>query len=211
MTLPGDADIYDGVKQRLMPTAKLRHVVRRDWRARALRDGMTWQLRREIEAAVRTAEAPVLCTCPILAEAAEFAGAARIDRPAMRTAACGHGPMLLVTVAPPAIEPTLAALEEAMAAHANDTPVLPLVLHQFLGLFDRGDLPGFHAAIAAGVIEAIGARPDIATVILGESRMAPAATLLAGVAPRVLSIPEPGLRQSFGLDADTQPGAILAG
>ncbi len=203
----GDAQIYDEIRRSIAPGATLRHVVRPDWRLRALRDGMTWQLRREIDSFVRTAEHPVICTCPILAETAEFAGALRIDRASMRAAACtATGTVLLVTITLEAAEPALAALEEAMAAHANDHAVLPLVLDQFQALRDSGDLAGFHAAIAAAVIEAVAARRDLTTVILAETLMQPAARLLDGIGPDLLTIPEPGLRQALGLHARASLG-----
>lgn len=195
----GDAEVFTQVQRDLAPSTRLKHVVRPDWRGRALADGLTWQLRREIDTFVRTADHPVLCTCPILGETAEMAGALRIDRATLRDASRCRGAILLVSAEIATAEPVLAVLEEAMAAQSNHNRVLPLVLQQFFQLHEQGDKAGFHAAIAAGVIEAISARADISCVILADTIMYPAAHLLEGVKPRILTIPDTGLRHALGL------------
>lgn len=198
-TRPGDADIYETIKTTLSPSAELEHVVRRGWRKVGLRKGFGWKMRRDIDTFVRDAGAPVVCTCPILGEVAEFAGATRIDRAAMRLAACEDGALLLVTVERATTGSVYALLQESMSAHANKNAVLALELPQFEDLHHSGDLPGFHAALAAAVIEAVAARPDLGTVILAESRLHPVAYLLKGAGPRIVTIPEPGMRKALGL------------
>ncbi|MGX9354968.1 hypothetical protein ACS3SW_07330 [Roseobacteraceae bacterium S113] len=192
---------FNSLRNAYAPGARIEHTVRADWLARARREGLTWQLKREIDVFVRNSDAPVMCTCSTLGDAAELAGALRVDRPMMERAAATNRTVLLVCALESTAAPSLALLEEAKSARGNDHAIVPLVLEQFWPIFTGGDAAGFHAAIAAAVIEALNARRDIGAVVLSQVSMAGAAHLLDGCGVQVLAAPDLAIRNSLRAQA----------
>lgn len=190
---------FNALRDKIAPNKKIEHVVRRDWLARAASEGLTLQLKREIDIFVNGSDVPVLCTCSTLGETAEASGAFRIDRPMMQAAAASDGPVLLVCALGSTVEPSQQVLQESLESRGNTSPIIPLVLEQFWPLFEAGDTAGFHAAIAAGVIEAINARSDLGSVVLAQVSMAPAAHLLDGAGVPVHASPQTALSAALGL------------
>ncbi|TNF18503.1 MAG: hypothetical protein EP318_18285 [Rhodobacteraceae bacterium] len=191
---------FDALRDAIAPRAQLHHKVRTDWLTRARREGIGPELAAEVRAEVRAVRGPVLCTCATLGDTAVEAGALRIDQPMMARAAGSHGPILLVC----ALESTLASsrslLQVNLRNRGNAAPVTTLVVEEFWPLFETGQQANFCAAIAAAAIEAVQARPDIATIVLAQASMADTAHLLDGLGPEVLTSPEPALRAALGLD-----------
>ena len=120
--------------------AALEHRVRADWLARVRSDGMTRQLAAEMRKAVETAPGRVLCTCTSLGEAADEAGAIRIDRPMMAAAAQSDGPILLVCALGSAAGPSRALLQSCLEETGRAPPVTTLVVEEFWPLFEAGQV-----------------------------------------------------------------------
>lgn len=194
-------ETFDTLRDAIAPTARLDHQVRTDWLARARKDGMTHQLSSEIHKAVQSAPGPVLCTCTTLGEAAQAAGAVRVDQPMMERAAQSAGPILLICTLESTVESSRSLLEQHLKARMSDTKVTVLVLEQFWPIFEAGQMTNFCAAIAAAAIEALNARPDFATVVLAQVSMAGAADLLQGCGADVLSSPDLALRSALDAKA----------
>lgn len=194
-----DADIsaFNALRAKLPATARLNHVVRPDWVARAKSEGITWQLNREIECFVRRAKSPVMCTNAVLGAVAERAGGLRLDRPMMRRAAEAHVPLLLACASEGEAAACLGLLEESMTEVENYQQILPIVLERFLPLYASGDRAGFAAAVAAAVLEVLDARPEIHGVVLAHVAMAPVEHHLAGTHLKVFSAPEQALREAL--------------
>lgn len=191
---------FDALRDVLAPRAKLYHKVKSDWLARARRNGITPDLAEEVRNEVRSAKGPVLCTCSTLGDTAVEAGAIRIDQPMMAKAAGSEGPILLVCALQSTATSSFELLQANLRNRDNAAPVTTLVVEEFWPLFESGQRANFCAAIAAAVIEAVQARPDIATVVLAQASMADTAHLLDGLGPEVLTSPEMALRAALGLD-----------
>ncbi|GAA2698892.1 hypothetical protein [Actinoplanes palleronii] len=115
----------------------------------------------------------IVCTCSTIGPEAERAGALRGDRPMARAAiAAAKGGRIAVAYAVEStVEPTTAVLRDEDAT--ADLVLVPcLDAWQF---FEAGDLPAYHAAIAAQ-LRAV----DAEVIVLAQPSMAPAAALLPG-------------------------------
>jgi hypothetical protein len=181
LTLFHTADVHVATFDALAPTARLSHVVRPDWLARA-QGGIGPDLKLEITHAIQAATGPVLCSCTTIGEAAEEAGATRIDWPMMQraaqTAAAAGGPVLLVYCLDSTKEPSTALLERAFAQLDAGPIIHPLPLSDLWPLFEAGDRQGFHAQIAARVQAQLQQTPDTTCVVLAQASMAGAKDLL---------------------------------
>lgn len=189
---------FDTLAARIAPGARLTHIVRPDWLARA-QGGIGADLAGEIAAAIAAAPGPVLCSCTTLGPVAGAAGAIRIDAPMMARAARTAGPVLLVYC----LESTRAAshdlLAAACAAVGRTADIRLLDLGALWPLFEAGETEAFATAIAAQVTAALRAAPGTGCVALAQASMAGAAAHLDTAIP-VLSSPETALRAALGLD-----------
>ncbi|MCH2164017.1 MAG: hypothetical protein MK098_05120 [Marinovum sp.] len=188
---------FNRLRDRLLPAKRFEHIVRNDWLLRAQREGMTHQLSKEIEVFVKGAHAPVLCTSAALGAPVETAGGQRMDRAMLRTAADLRVGTLLVSAHDAAGKSSLALYEEERQRAQTDVPYVSIVLEKFWPLYTSGDHAGFHAAIAAAVIEVLVARRDLRTVVLSQVAMAPVTHLLDGCGATVLAAPELALHAVF--------------
>ena len=173
--------------------------MRKDWLAQARENGITPDLAAEVRKTVHRSKGLVMCTCSTLGEIAVEAGAIRIDQPMMEQAAGSDGPILLVCALESTVQSSRNLLQVNLRSRDNPAPVILLLVEEFWPLFEAGQPDNFCAAIAAAVIEAVQARPDIATVVLAQTSMANAALLLDGVGPEVLAAPERALRSVLEL------------
>ncbi len=125
----------------------------------------------------------IVCTCSSIGEAAErFAGnVIRVDRP-MAEAAAGYPRVGVVYAVASTLAPTFALLAETGATGS----LVEVSCVDAWPLFEAGDLPGFHAAVAARAREAAG---SVDVIMLAQTSMAPAADLLADLALPVLTSP----------------------
>ena len=181
---------FDAIRDEISPGVPLTHDVREGWLA-AAQDGISEALADEIQAWVRAQNRPVLCTCTTIGEVAEAAGAVRIDRPLMQAAAEIGGPYLLAFC----LDCTRAASEALLRETAGmDAEIRLLSLTEHWALFEKGDLSGFEAALAASIYEAA---PSEGCVVLAQASMAGAAELLQDLPVPVLSSPELALRAAL--------------
>lgn len=185
---------FDALAARIAPGARLTHVVRPDWLARA-QGGIGADLADEITTAL--AQVPVaLCTCTTIGGLAEQAGALRIDAPMMRVAAQSGGPVLLVCCLESTKAPSTALLEAAFAAEGHAARIAHLDLSGLWPLFTEGDGDAFAEAIARRVESALAARPDLSAVVLAQASMAGAQARVRANVP-VLASPELALRAAL--------------
>ncbi len=188
---------FDALAARIAPGAKLTHVVRPDWLARA-QGGIAADLAAEIATEVAAAPGAVLCSCTTLGPVAGAAGATRIDAPMMALAARTGGPVLLAYC----LDSTRAAsrdlLAAAFAAAGKEAAIRQLDLGDLWPLFEAGDTEGFTRAIAGRVERALGAAPETGCVVLAQASMAGAAEALRAGVP-VLTSPETALRAALGV------------
>ncbi|WP_264211187.1 hypothetical protein [Leisingera thetidis] len=190
-TLLHTAQVHADRFDRLAPEAGLTHQVRTDWLERA-RGGIDTSLRREITQAVEAADGAVLCTCTTIGEAAEDAGALRIDWPMMQEAARLGGPVLMAYCLDSTAEPSGTLLRRAFGA--QDPQLACLHLDRHWHLFAAGDGGGFARAIAADVLQALDTAA-FGCVVLAQASMADAAAAVrAGTDVPVLASPELAVR-----------------
>lgn len=187
---------FDALAARIAPDARLDHVVRPDWLARA-QAGIGKDLAAEITRTI-AAKPASLCTCTTIGAVAAEAGAIRIDWPMMQAAARCDGEVLLVFCLESTRVPSGNLLEEAF--HQLGTPPhhRTLALPDLWPMFTQGDTDGFARAIAARIDAELTLWPDIACVVLAQASMAGAAGYTRAPVP-VLSSPELALRAALGL------------
>lgn len=154
----------------------------------------------------------VLCTCSSIGGLAERVGARlklptlRVDRPmAERAVALGRR-ILIVACLPSTLAPTTALLRECAAAVDRQLEIEIMLLPSAWRLFQAGDEPAYHRAIAASVLDA---PLTVDAVVLAQATMAPAAALLTGFPLPVLSSPRLGLEAALARlsAARLMPGA----
>jgi hypothetical protein len=196
-TSPVHVATFDALGARIAPGAVLRQIVREDLLARARAEGITPALNAEVVALIAAQGGPVLCTCTTLGEAAEAAGALRIDRPVMRAAAETGGRVMMAFCLASTEAPSRELLEAEMAQAGNSAGLEPLFLGEAWPLFEAGDGAGFARAIAGAVRGAM--HPGIGVVVLAQASMAGVADLLGDLDVPVLASPELALRAGLGL------------
>jgi len=185
---------FDALAARIAPGARLRHLVRPDWLARA-QDGIDADLADEIAETIAAAPGAVLCSCTTLGPVAGAAGAVRIDAPMMAQAARIGGPVLLAYC----LDSTRAASRDLLAATLDTgTEIRLLDLTELWPLFERGAGESFARAIAGRVAAALSAAPETGCVVLAQASMAGAAVHINTKVP-VLSSPETALRAALGM------------
>ncbi|MGR3760628.1 hypothetical protein ACUXV3_10935 [Roseobacteraceae bacterium NS-SX3] len=190
-TLLHTAEAHVQTFDTLAPEAALTHVVRPDWLTQA-QGGISAGLREEIAGAVLEAPGPVLCTCTTIGEAAEAAGATRIDWPMMQEAAQAGGPVLMAYCLDSTAEPSEALLRRAFGT--RDPGLRSLHLGQHWPLFEAGDSESFAAAIAADVAGAL-ETGGYGCVVLAQASMAGAAGMIREkMGVPVLASPEIAMR-----------------
>ncbi len=159
----------------LAAKAELAHIVRPDLLERA-QTGIDSRLYNDISCIVTAAATPVLCTCTTIGEAAEAAGAVRIDWPMMQEAARLGSPLLMAYCLHSTLGPSQALLNRAFA------PIIPkldlLDLSALWPLFEAGESAAFGCAIAEQVALAMNTKP-FRSVVLAQASMAGAAQYLA--------------------------------
>ncbi|MDQ2089768.1 hypothetical protein [Marimonas arenosa] len=182
---------FNALRDRIAPHAELHHVVREDLLERARTDGVTPEIAAAVAQAVR--ESPLLCTCSTLGAAAERAGAIRIDRPAMRTAARAGDAVMLVYCLETTAAPSRALLEEEMQAAGNGAGIETLFVSEAWPLFESGNETAFRQMIA----ETVRATQPRGSVVLAQASMDGAAGLLGDLNRPVLATPEIALRTAL--------------
>lgn len=142
----------------------------------------------------------VLCTCSSIGGLAERVGARlklptlRVDRPmAERAVALGRR-ILIVACLPWTLAPTTALLRDCATAANRRVEIEVMLLPSAWRLFQDGDEPAYHRAIAASVLD--GPR-TVDAVVLAQATMAPAAALLTELPVPVLSSPRLGLEAAL--------------
>jgi hypothetical protein len=194
-TSPAHIARFDGLRDRLAPGAPLTHLVREDLLARARTNGMTAAIARDVAALVSVRNA--LCTCSTLGSAAEAAGAVRIDRPAMRTAAQTGGHVLMAYCLESTAAPSQALLEEEMANARNTAGITSFFIPGAWPHFEAAETVRFAKCIANEVRAAL--TPGIACVLLAQASMDGAAAFLADAPVPVFTTPERALSAALAL------------
>jgi hypothetical protein len=144
----------------------------------------------------------VVCTCSTLGGCAEDAGSAlgapilRIDRPMAEQAVAAGSPLLVVAALESTLAPTCALLHDTAQRRGLSPQIRALVCEGAWALFEAGDRPAYHAAIAAAIRKG---RGDACAIVLAQASMADAETLCGDVPVPVLSSSRSGLRAALDL------------
>jgi hypothetical protein len=196
--------VFEAVVTEAAPGVVRHHEVMAELLARAEREGLTDALEKDLRDLLSdiAAHRPrlVVCTCSTLGGLAERLGAGmglaveRIDR-ALAEAALDAGNRIMVLAATPATLQPTEDLFRSTATGMGLTPKLELRLVEGAWpLFLRGDLAGYHEAIAAAAREVM-AGTDV--IVLAQVSMAPAKALLDDLPIEVLTSPEPGMTRAL--------------
>jgi hypothetical protein len=188
---------FDRLAAELAPDAALRHIVRTDWLDRA-QGGIDADLRDEIQSAIRAEDGAVLCTCTTLGDAAQGAGALRIDRPMMDKAAEIGGLIGMAFCLKSTVAPSTALLRDAIAQSGKDAQIILIDLCHLWPLFENGDASGFALELAKAVGQVAAEQPKMSCVVLAQASMSGAAPLLAELSIPALSSPELALITALG-------------
>jgi len=186
LTLFHTAQVHCDTFNALAPDADLVHLVREDWLARA-QGGIGDRLSTEIAAAVKAADGPVLCSCTTIGEAAEAAGAIRIDWPMMQEAARMGGPVLMVYCLDSTAAPSEALLRRAFSKQNKEAVIRTFPLTGLWRHFSDGDVETFNEQIAIWIDSCLVMAPDTTCVVLAQASMAGAAPLVQGDVPVLAS------------------------
>ena len=184
---------FDGLRDKIVPTTRLEHVVRPDFLERA-QDGIDAALDAEITTMIKAAPGPVICTCTTIGPVAARAGAIRVDWPMMQAAAETKGAILMVYCLESTRAPSLALLQDAMTAANHPGPLVPLPLPEIWPLFADGKTTDFAKALAFAILKQAVQMPDLGAIVLAQASMAGAAPMLGDLGVAVLSSPELALR-----------------
>lgn len=185
---------FDRLRDRIAPTVPLAHMVEPDWLTEA-RVGVSDDLDHRLGTAIAKASGPVICTCTTLGPAAARHGAIRIDQPMMRQAARIGG----TTVMAIALESTRTPSRDLFLDEGGDPGAVQILdLTALWPLFEDGNVPAFHLAVAGAVRKAAPTR-GTGSVVLAQASMAGAAAFLEDLPVPVLTSPELALRAALSL------------
>jgi len=178
---------FDALRDAIAPDVTLIHVVRADLLDRARQAGVTDLLAAELISEL--GDGRTICTCTTFGPVAEAAGAIRIDRPMIDTAAQLGGTVLLVVVLESTVDACHAALTQSIGKAGTDTKVEVLLIPEVWHLFEAGDNAAFAEEIAERVNDRLS---DHSGVVLAQVSMTDAAALIRH--ETVLTAPELALR-----------------
>lgn len=189
---------FDGLLASSNHQAEVSHVVRPDWLDRARREGVTPELRSEIEtfltAAAEAVDA-VLCSCSTLGPVADLvrgkhANVVRIDRPLMEKAASHDGTIVVAICLESTRSATLALLDEVVSEAGRTGHTMVVLCAEAWPFFERGDADRFASSIAAKIEQVVSGLEDVSCIVLGQASMAVAEPLLSKLGVPVYSSPQ---------------------
>ncbi|MFF3286818.1 aspartate/glutamate racemase family protein [Streptomyces sp. NPDC003023] len=187
--------VFDGLRDRYHPSLRLRHLVREELLAGAVREGpeaVAPAVADAVAEAVADGADAVLCTCSTIGGVAEACGprlgvpVLRVDRP-MAAAAVRYRRIVLLATVSSTLEPTAALVLEEAAG--RDIELSTRLVEGAWQRFEAGDRDGYLDSVAAA-LDSVG---DADVVVLAQASMAGAADRAGSQVP-VLSSPEPGFR-----------------
>lgn len=185
---------FNALRNRIAPNIELDHIVRSDWLTMARKNGISEDLKKQIAELISARSYPVLCTCTSIGEAAENAGALRIDRPMMEAAASTDGPILLTYALESTAQLSLELLKTACASKGHSGEIFPFLISDAWSLFEAGETTQFCSMIAKNIREKLQEIPHVTSVILAQASMASAASLLTDLPQHVYNSPESAFR-----------------
>lgn len=185
------------------------HLVDEQLLAAALSDGITAELSERVRqrlVELRDQGASVIvCTCSTLGGLAEARGdglgpaVLRVDRPMAERAAAVGGRIGVVYAVESTAEPTVSLLEECVATSGTPaTQIVPSPCLEAWPAFERGDLDGYLASVAACARELAG---SVDVIVLAQASMAPVAEMLNDLRIPVLCSPATAVQQAAVLAA----------
>ena len=195
-------ETFNALLSRREAAPDVHHVVQPELLTMAQRDGVTPELRKTLDAVLRTAAQDsnvILCTCSTLGAAAEtFEGDAkvlRVDRPMLARAAQIGGRVVVLATLGTTLSITEKLLREEAAKVAQ--PVYPHleVCTDAWSLFELGQIKAYHQRVAA-CLERLAPSADV--LVLAQASMLGALAYVELSVP-VLSSPEIGLEAALEL------------
>ncbi|HET6829372.1 MAG TPA: aspartate/glutamate racemase family protein [Ramlibacter sp.] len=200
-TSPVHVATFDALMEKQAPQMAVHHVVDetllRDARSKGLDGaGLADRVHQAMHRGAESGARMVVCTCSTIgaiAEAMPLRGAfmvARIDR-AMADEAVRLGPEVLVLAAlESTLEPTQALIRDSAFRLKRDVRVITQAIPGAWQLFERADMDGYAACIAAAARQAL---PGPSVIVLAQASMAGAEQLLRDAGVPVLSSPRLGV------------------
>lgn len=202
-TSPAHIATFDRLLAELAPGLTARHVVHEqllaDARASGITAGLAARVAAQIDAAQAEGAALLICTCSTIGGCAEQAARGlpvlRIDRPMAERAVALGGRVIVAAALASTLAPTRLLLQDAAARAGAAVELIELLCAEAWPHFERGDLPAYHAAIAAE----LRAAPAADVIVLAQASMAGAAALCADLPTPILSSPRLGLEAALAI------------
>jgi hypothetical protein len=200
-TSPVHVATFDALMEEQAPQMAVHHVVDetllQDARNKGLDDvGLADRVHQAMHRGAESGARMVVCTCSTIGAIAEAMPVrdafmvARIDR-AMADEAVRLGPEVLVLAAlESTLEPTQALIRDSAFRLKRDVHVITHAIPGAWQLFERGDVDGYAACIAAAARRAL---PGPSVIVLAQASMARAELLLRDAGVPVLSSPRLGV------------------
>lgn len=200
-TSPVHVATFDALMEEQAPQMAVHHVVDetllQDARNKGLDDvGLADRVHQAMHRGAESGARMVVCTCSTIGAIAEAMPVrdafmvARIDR-AMADEAVRLGPEVLVLAAlESTLEPTQALIRDSAFRLKRDVHVITHAIPGAWQLFERGDVDGYAACIAAAARRAL---PGPSVIVLAQASMAGAEQLLRDAGVPVLSSPRLGV------------------
>lgn len=200
-TSPVHVATFDALMEEQAPQMAVHHVVDetllQDARNKGLDDvGLADRVHQAMHRGAESGARMVVCTCSTIGAIAEAMPVrdafmvARVDR-AMADEAVRLGPEVLVLAAlESTLEPTQALIRDSAFRLKRDVHVITHAIPGAWQLFERGDVDGYAACIAAAARRAL---PGPSVIVLAQASMARAELLLRDAGVPVLSSPRLGV------------------
>lgn len=188
------------------PGARTVHRVAPELLDQAREHGLGGALPARVASAVRGLAGEcdvVVCTCSTIGALAVRAREVavpvlRIDQPMADAAVAAGRRIGILAALDSTLAPTRALLTEQAAAAGREIEVVERVVAGAWELFEAGDLPGYHAAVAAAVP---GLAAEVDVIVLAQASMAPAAERAGAIGIPVLASPGLGVAAALAAAA----------
>lgn len=203
-TAPPNEALFESLMRELAPEIPTRHVVESHHLDAAVAAG---QVTPEIEAGVRRGllaaidpeSALLVCTCSTIGGCADRTAhpavpITRIDRAMAEQAIAAGNRILIAACVPSTLGPTRELIEDVATAAGRAVQLELKLMPDAWAVFQRGDKPGYWAAIAAELRDCAGSHDAI---VLAQASMAGAAPLLSGLRIPVLASPRLGVEAAI--------------
>jgi hypothetical protein len=211
-TAQSNVDTFSALLAELAAEVPVRHLLRDDLLKAAFAEGeLTDAIRQETSdllfAETENGAGLVVCTCSTIGPGADdantrsvaegLAPVLRIDRPMAQAAVAAADHIAVAATFETTLKPTLDLVEQAARDAGREIRIDPCLIENGKSLFEAGDMDGYLAAIAAGLVEAA---KSVDLIVLAQASMAPALDKLNSPLPvPVVSSPRSGITEAVAV------------